>query len=72
MYLNDNYSGGGLRFPFLDYTYTPEEGDIVLFPSTFLYMHAALPVEEGTKYAAVTMFDWNSRFHGYNSTIRNQ
>ena len=72
MYLNDNYSGGGLHFPFLDYTYTPEEGDIVLFPSTFLYMHAALPVEEGIKYAAVTMFDWNSRFHGLNSTIKNQ
>jgi hypothetical protein len=72
MYLNDNYSGGGLHFPFLDYTYTPEEGDIVLFPSTFLYMHAALPVEEGIKYAAVTMFDWNNRFHGANSTIKNQ
>ena len=71
MYLNDNYSGGGLHFPFLNYTYTPEEGDIVLFPSTFLYMHAALPVEEGTKYAAVTMFDWNDRFHNANSTIKN-
>jgi predicted 2-oxoglutarate/Fe(II)-dependent dioxygenase YbiX len=72
MYLNDNYAGGELHFPFLDYTYTPEEGDIVLFPSTFLYLHAALPVEEGIKYAAVTMFDWNSRFHGSNSTLKTQ
>lgn len=70
MYLNDNYTGGGLYFPHLDYTYTPEEGDIVFFPSTFLYKHAALPVEDGTKYAAVTMFDYNDRFHGANSTIK--
>ncbi len=63
MYLNDNYVGGGLYFPYFDYTYTPEEGDIVLFPSTFIYAHAALPVEEGIKYAAVTMFDYNERAH---------
>jgi hypothetical protein len=72
MYLNDNYTGGGLHFPHLNYTYTPEEGDIVFFPSTFLYLHAALPVEDGIKYAAVTMFDYNDRFHGSNSTLKNQ
>jgi predicted 2-oxoglutarate/Fe(II)-dependent dioxygenase YbiX len=70
MYLNDNYLGGGLHFPHLNYTYVPEEGDIVFFPSTYLYLHAALPVEEGVKYAAVTMFDYNDRFHGANSTLK--
>jgi hypothetical protein len=72
MYLNDNYSGGGLYFPYLNYTYTPEEGDIVLFPSTFIYSHAALPVEEGIKYAAVTMFDYNDRVHGNNEILKNR
>jgi Rps23 Pro-64 3,4-dihydroxylase Tpa1-like proline 4-hydroxylase len=72
MYLNDDYKGGGLFFPYLNYTYEPKEGDIVLFPSNFLYSHAALPVEEGIKYAAVTMFDYNSRTHGYNETIKNR
>ena len=71
MYLNDNYTGGGLHFPFIGYTYKPEEGDIVLFPSNFLYAHAALPVEEGVKYSAVTMFDYNDRVHGANSPLRN-
>jgi predicted 2-oxoglutarate/Fe(II)-dependent dioxygenase YbiX len=70
MYLNDNYVGGGLQFPHLNYTYQPEEGDIVFFPSTYLYLHAALPVEQGVKYAAVTMFDYNERFHGANSTLK--
>jgi DNA gyrase/topoisomerase IV subunit B len=72
MYLNDNYTGGGLYFPFLGYTYKPEEGDIVFFPSTFLFMHAALPVEEGIKYAAVTMFDYNDRVHGNNEILKNR
>jgi hypothetical protein len=26
-------------------------------------MHEALPVKSGVKYSAVTMFDYNSRFH---------
>jgi hypothetical protein len=44
-------------------TTTPAAGDIVLFPSNFLYAHAALPVEQGTKYSAVTMFDYNDINH---------
>jgi len=70
MYLNGNYEGGGLYFPYLNYTYQPEEGDIVLFPSNFLYSHAALPVTSGVKYSAVTMFDYNDRVHGANSPLR--
>jgi hypothetical protein len=70
IYINDDYEGGELWFPYLNYTYKPEAGDIVLFPSNFLYAHAALPVKTGTKYAAVTMFDYNDRFHGVNSTIK--
>lgn len=63
MYLNDDYKGGGLFFPHFNYEYQPKYGDIVLFPSTFLYSHAALPVNEGIKYSAVTMFDYNDRNH---------
>jgi Rps23 Pro-64 3,4-dihydroxylase Tpa1-like proline 4-hydroxylase len=63
MYLNDDYVGGGLWFPHVNYTYQPEDGDIVLFPSNFLFAHAALPVEQGTKYSAVTMFDYNDKNH---------
>ena len=35
-----------------------------MFPSTYIYAHASKPVTRGTKYAAVTMFDYNDRFHG--------
>jgi hypothetical protein len=67
MYLNDGYEGGELWFPYIDLTLKPEYGDIVLFPSTYIYSHASLPVKSGTKYAAVTMFDYNDRTHGANS-----
>jgi predicted 2-oxoglutarate/Fe(II)-dependent dioxygenase YbiX len=63
IYLNDDYKGGELYFPCLDITYQPECGDIILFPSTYIYAHASLPVTFGTKYAAVTMFDYNGRNH---------
>jgi hypothetical protein len=63
MYLNSDYEGGELYFPHLDYTYVPQYGDIVLFPSSYLFAHAALPVKSGIKYAAVTMFSYNDRNH---------
>lgn len=63
MYLNSNYEGGELYFPHFDYTYVPQYGDIVLFPSSFLFSHAALPVKSGIKYSAVTMFSYNDRNH---------
>lgn len=63
MYLNDDYEGGELYFPHIDLTYTPSEGDIVLFPSNWLFSHAALPVKSGIKYSAVTMFDYTDRYH---------
>lgn len=63
MYLNDNYTGGELWFPNLDVKIKPDYGDIILFPSTYIYAHASLPVESGTKYSAVTMFDYNDKNH---------
>jgi hypothetical protein len=63
VYFNDEYEGGELWFPYLDLTFKPEAGDIVMFPSTFIYAHAARPVTSGVKYSGVTMFDYNDRNH---------
>ncbi len=62
-YLNDDYEGGELWFKHLDQKIKPEAGDIVVFPSTFIYAHASLPVKSGVKYSAVTMFDYNDNNH---------
>jgi hypothetical protein len=63
MYLNDDYEGGELYFKNFDYKYKPCAGDIVISPANYIYAHASLPVKSGIKYAAVTMYDWNDKFH---------
>lgn len=62
-YPNDDYTEGGLRFDKLDLTIKPKAGDLYIFPSTFLFSHAALPVGEGLKYSIVTMTDYNDSTH---------
>lgn len=49
-------SGGELEFVNFDLKISPEEGDVILFPSNFPYMHIAHPVTSGTKYSMVTWF----------------
>jgi hypothetical protein len=51
----DSYVGGELEF--LD---GPQfhlgRGDVIMFPSNFIYRHRILPVTEGTRYSIVTWF----------------
>jgi hypothetical protein len=62
-YFNDDYEGGELWFPYLNIAFKAQKGDIVLFPSTYIYSHASLKVTSGVKYSAVTMFDYNDNNH---------
>ena len=64
-YLNDDFEGGELSFYKLDLKHQPRYGDILVFPSAYIYAHAALPVTSGVKYSAVTMFDYNDDNHKY-------
>jgi hypothetical protein len=70
-YFNDDYEGGELWFPYLNIAFKPQKGDILIFPSTYIYAHASLKVTSGIKYSAVTMFDYNDNNHkqpiGYGS-----
>jgi len=58
-YLNDNYRGGELYFPKINIRIKPEAGQVIIFPSTYLFSHIAEPVLEGTKYCIATMLDYN-------------
>jgi hypothetical protein len=51
-YLNDDFTGGGTRFPALDYCATPQSGKAILFPSG--YLHGGEPVTSGEKYIIVS------------------
>jgi Rps23 Pro-64 3,4-dihydroxylase Tpa1-like proline 4-hydroxylase len=57
-YLNDDYEGGELFFDKLNLKIKPKAGDLYLFPSSYIYSHAAMPVTSGTKYSIVTMLDY--------------
>ncbi len=54
IYLNDDFSGGVLNFPWLNYQYQPAAGDLVCFPSNHIFTHESLPIISGTKYALVS------------------
>lgn len=54
IYLNDAYTGGALRFDNFSYTLQPKPGMLVFFPSDHRYLHTAMPVVSGTRYAMVS------------------
>jgi len=51
--LNDDYKGGEFLFN-NDYEVTLKAGDILLFPSLFLYEHTVKVVQKGTRYSFVS------------------
>ena len=51
--LNDNYQGGEFIM-FDDYEIKFKPGDIIIFPSVFLYPHLVKPVKKGTRYSFVS------------------
>lgn len=51
--LNDEYEGG--EFVLMEDLVIPfKAGDIIIFPSNFLYPHEVLPVTKGTRYSYVS------------------
>ena len=54
LYLNDEFTGGNLRFPDFNITITPKPGLLVSFPSTGDYVHGAEPTESGDRMLLVT------------------
>jgi hypothetical protein len=62
-YLNDNFEGGELFFRLQGINYVPKTGDVVLFPSNYMYPHQAKVVHSGIKYSLVTMLDYSDKYH---------
>ena len=63
IYLNDDYEGGEIEFTRHGLVVKPEAGDIIVFPSNFVYEHSSLEVISGTKYSVVVMTDYNDMHH---------
>jgi hypothetical protein len=51
VYVTDDFTGGEHYFDYLDISYKPKKGDIMMFPSNYMAAHRVLPVEKGDRYA---------------------
>jgi len=51
--LNDDYEGGEFLM-FDDYEIKLKQGDLIIFPSNFLYPHKVEPVTKGTRYSYIS------------------
>lgn len=54
-YFNDDFTGGEINFDFFNKTYKPQSNDLLMYPSTWEYMHNVTPVT-GNRYALVVWF----------------
>ena len=54
--LNDDYEGGEFSFFGKEHIIKASKGDVIMFPSNFVYRHEVLPVTKGTRYAIITWF----------------
>jgi predicted 2-oxoglutarate/Fe(II)-dependent dioxygenase YbiX len=54
--LNNDFEGGDFAFFNGELSYRLEKGDILMFPSGFMYPHEVLPVTSGTRYSIITWF----------------
>lgn len=57
VYLNDDFTGGELDFPWQNLRVIPEPGMLVAFPSDYRFIHRANPVKSGTR---VSIVSWGS------------
>lgn len=63
IYLNDDYEGGEIDFVRQELKIKPSVGDIILFPSNYVYEHSSCEVMGGSKYSVVVMLDYNDKYH---------
>ena len=58
LYLNDDYEGGETEFPQLQMIVKPKQGNIVLFPAMWNWLHKGNPVKKKPKYIVGTMMHY--------------
>jgi predicted 2-oxoglutarate/Fe(II)-dependent dioxygenase YbiX len=59
-YLNDEYEGGELDYKHFNLFFKPEKGDVLVFPSNYVYNHRVVEVKTGVRYALVNWFRWKT------------
>ena len=80
--LNDNYVGGGTKFPKQDVTLKPPAGSCILFPGGVTHPHGARLVTKGVRYVIALFinivnqngdgFDWTGKLLAKNSRVSDE
>ena len=52
----DQYGGGELYFPELNWVYKPPPGSVVVYPTTVDYVHGVKPITHGVRYTIVCRY----------------
>lgn len=52
-YINDDYEGGEIEFPKFNLKIQPKAGQLIFFPSNYMYNHSVHEVKSGTRYCVV-------------------
>lgn len=63
VYLNNDYLGGEIYFPTLNYRPKIKTGMLVSFPGTLEYLHGVSTVTEGTRYTIAGFFTFDKTYH---------
>jgi hypothetical protein len=58
LYLNDEYEGGETEFPQFQIAVKPKQGNMVLFPAMWNWLHKGNPVKKKPKYIVGTMMHY--------------
>ena len=53
VYINDDYEGGEISFPFLNITIKPKANQLLIFPSAYLFVHSISEVKKSRRLAIV-------------------
>ena len=56
IYLNDNFNGGEMNFPYANVTYKPVVGDMIYFPQNYTGTHGVASVTSGKRYVYLSNF----------------
>jgi hypothetical protein len=59
-YINDDFSGGELYFPELNFEYKPKAGNFITFPSHIKYVHGVRAVGAGADRYVLSGFAWEA------------
>jgi len=69
VYFNDDFTGGEHYFNYLDITYKPNKGDILMFPSNFIAAHEIKPITSGSRYSYLGWYAHGSPNTDFNEFV---